>query len=59
MYLPDPRGAGLDLAFQFSYVWTDQLMDGWMDGVSFVSLIQILVPTDSLREYGQRDKKRT
>ena len=40
-FLPDPKGAGLHLAFQYSYVQTDRLVD-W---VSFNSLDQILVPT--------------
>ena len=57
--MPDPRGAGLHLAFQFSYVRTDGRRDGRVEGDSFFSLDQILVPTHSLgdkRTKGQRDK---
>ena len=48
LFLPDPRGAGLHLAFQFSYVLTF----GGSEGVTFVSLDQMLVPTHSLRDKG-------
>ena len=50
-FLPDPRGAGLHLAFQFSYLRTDQ--------AKFVSFDLIFLPTQSLRDKGtegQRDK---
>ena len=51
IFLPDPRGAGLHQAFQFSYFQTDL--------PTFVSLDKILVPTHSLTDKGtkgQRDK---
>ena len=40
--LPDPRGAGLHLAFQFSYVCSDRAT---------------LIPTHSLREKGKKGQR--
>ena len=51
-FLPDPRGAGLHQAFQFSYVRSFVRSERASEQPTFVSLDQILVPTHSLRDKG-------
>ena len=61
-FLPDPRGAGLHLAIQFSYVRTEQASNRATKQpskrVSFVSRDQILVPKHSLRDKGTKVQHR-